>query len=81
MKIRITNTDSDDNLRIYREKLQKQQYSVSEMYQDDWQLFFDIYIDDLQPLLKIIEILDEPIIISNNDFGDYEIEIYDTYRE
>lgn len=81
MKIKITNTDGDDNLQEYRKKLQKQQYLVSETYQDDWQLFFDIDIDNLKHLLKIIEIVDEPIIISNNEADDYEIEIYDYYRE
>ena len=80
MKFKVTS--SFGNKRVYRSDLLQAGFVVSDIYDaEKFEDFFDIEITDLDDLIKMEKIVDEPIIIFNGDTSDRSIEIYNNFRE
>lgn len=80
MKFKVTS--SFGNNRVYRSDLLQAGFAVGDIYDTEkYETFFDIEITDLDDLIKMEKVVDEPIIIFNDDTSDRSIEIYDNFRE
>ena len=82
MKFKVTNSFSIHDLDRYRSDLSQAGFIVSDAYEaEKYETFFDIEISDLDDLIKMEKVVNEPIIIFNGDTYDRSIEIYDNFRE
>lgn len=81
MKVRLTRTDWTSEEKLSEAYPILKTYPSFEDHKDNWSHFAYIELNTMEDLCKLIEDLDEELVVDYDEEFGRTIEIYDDYRE